>query len=91
MVLDVFQILIIFVVQLSYFVMNSVEFVNPFHYFLLLRFKLIAHNFAVIQRVIVGTKNIQVFSEVFDELFAECHVYRSWLVFDQLIVLNQLM
>lgn len=71
--------------------MNSVEFVNPFDDFLLLRFILIAHNFAMVQRVIIGTKNIQVFSEVFDELFAECHVNRSWLVFNQLIILNQLM
>lgn len=54
MVLDVFQILIIFVVEFSYFVVDGVQLIDSLYYFLLLRLELVADNLAMVQGVVVS-------------------------------------
>lgn len=54
MVLYVFQILIIFVVEFSYFVVDGVQLIDSLYYFLLLRLELVADNLAMVQGVVVS-------------------------------------
>lgn len=54
MVLYVFQFLIIFVVEFSYFVVDGVQLIDSLYYFLLLRLELVADNLAMVQGVVVS-------------------------------------
>ena len=54
MVLYVFQILIIFVVEFSYFVVDGVQLIDSLYYFLLLRLELVADSLAMVQGVVVS-------------------------------------
>lgn len=69
--------------------MDCVQFVYTFDYFFLFGFETSAHDLTMIERMIVSTKYVQIFSKILDKLLTEGHINRPRFASPQFLPIDQ--